>query len=889
MTRVPHGMETPLPNINTLWARLTADELARGGVRRVVHAPGSRSTPLVAAFARYPDITLHAALDERSAAFFALGLAKGGGTPVVLLCTSGTAAANLFPAVCEADLSEVPLLVLTADRPAHLQHTGAPQTMDQSQLFGSHVRLFHDMSEPAADEEQLRALRAMLCHALHRCMDRPRGPVHLNFPFHKPLEETPAVEGPGAIPAHVRVDVSAALRGRAHGAPWVKIVRAGTPAQDAVTDVLEDAIRRHERILVFAGPDADGAAYRESLARLSAVARIPVCAEATSQQRFTRAHEGTVLTATALLARDTRYRALAAPDLVLHLGAAPTTKALQELTSAFAGTEWFVLSPSPLRHDPTSRAQTVLRADPARVLEALAVRFITRPRAVCDDAWLHALTEIDRAAEAALHDTLSTLTEPFAGSAVRHVVEALGEGTAVMVSSSMPIRDLETYTRATGVSLDVFFNRGVNGIDGVTSTALGITRARGARSVLITGDIALLHDTNALLLARDEAVPLTVVVLNNDGGEIFGMLPIRNFEPVFTEHFVRPHGMDLGALAAAYGIPYTRVESSGAIAAALTAATGTHIVEVRTDLRRSLALRGDIERAVIEAVSPLLETYAGRAHAAPHTRAPLAWRCMRAPHSGGAIPVVLLHGFTRSGASWRDVAATLPADRSVYALDLPGHGQSPIHETHALITIEDCITGIQEFLDRRGIARVHLVGYSLGGRVALRYTLAHPGHVETLTLISAAAGLEDAAERSRRAAADEALASSLLDRGLEQFLEDWSTQPILARGPAADARAEPDARRDRYTGSAHGYAAVLRGLGQGVLPHVWPQLPSLGLPVLLVAGEHDTQYRAHADRMAALLPRATRRDIPGAGHDVPGDTPCELARALADFWPIDTR
>ena len=875
-------MNRTFPNINTLWAHVLVDEFARCGLRRVVHSPGSRSTPLVLACAAHPDITLHAVLDERCAAFFALGLAKSHGDTVAVLCTSGTAAANLFPAVCEADLAETPLLVLTADRPRHLHESGAPQTMDQTRLYGRHVRLFANVTEAEADEEKLRALRSLACRAMQCTRELPRGPVHLNIPFRKPLEANTAVKGPGAIPASFNASGSVALLGRLDGRPWIRHIATTESADQHTVDMLADLLRTHNRVLILAGPDADGAMYRRALSRFSTAAAIPVMAESASQQRFVTQRESLVLAASSLLARDPRYRECAMPDLVMRIGGVPTTTSMQTFVAEHGEVEHVFISPSPMPKDPEHMRALRVRCTVAPLFDALASRFEACPRANADAAWINMLADADSAAIRCLNTELPSLAEPFSGEAARRIGLLMPEDSALVVSSSMPLRDLETYAAVSRHTFSVFCNRGVNGIDGVTSTALGIARALRGRTVLLTGDVAFLHDSNAMLIARDEHVDLTVVLVNNNGGEIFNMLPIRDFDPPFTRHFVMPHGMDMRALLAAYGIAHELPRDWDHFTELLgSEAQGVRVIEVRTDMSRSRELRNLVHSSIMENVSPLLRNH----EPSPQRKhKPLSTRLLSDGVGRDTAPALFLHGFTRSAVSWQQCVRELHYAGRLYAADLPGHGDSHRGADVNDYTMDAACGGLHSVLGHIGIERMHLVGYSMGGRIALLYALTYPSAVASLAVISASPGIADADERRARANADALLADSILTGGLEEFLDTWSAQPLLAPPAASTSNAHSSARCERNTSSSAALALSLRGMGQGTQQPLWARLTELHMPVMIVAGETDRKYTTIARSMHTLVPHASVNIIPGAGHDVPGDAPSALADALTAFW-----
>lgn len=891
----------PFANINQLWSRAIVDELARCGVRHAVISPGSRSTPLVLALAAHPDIADHSVIDERSAAFFALGLAKESGTPVALLCTSGTAAANYFPAVCEADASRVSLLMLTADRPAFLRDSGAPQTMDQVKLYGDRVRWQADTGEPQADVARLRALRSTVCQAVAMTRAPLAGPVHVNVPFDKPLEPTEAVAARDAVPAGLIETGGEAVHGREDGRPWLRVYHTSR-SEGAVEDVA-DALLRAERPIVLAGPADLSDRQARALLDLAARHGIPVFAEAASQLRGF--HEAPFcLTTLDLLLRSSAFRDGFDPDLVLQLGGVPTNAAAQRLLAEFGGAH-LVVAPDATRRDAAHTARLHVADDDGEYLLRLSGMLHTAPSRKSDTTFLHLLRLADTAARAALDRLCPDAETVFEGAAIRAVLRALPEHAALFVSSSMPIRDLETFADALPQGCHVFYNRGVNGIDGVTSTALGVARTHGGPALLLTGDVAFLHNLNAAGGAGLRDIPLVVVLLNNDGGEIFDMLPIRDFDPPFTRHFLTPHGTDFAAACQAFGIPHRVAETSanaGALLREAFATRGLRVIEWRTSIAESgarrRALLRDVAAAVDEALAevPPADSNEIEDSAPVETETPflsdvairgrtpaLAWRLLA---EGEGPPAVLLHGFTRSSSSWKPLLPWF-GGRPVIGIDLAGHGASPSPDPAAQLGfygLEQAADAIAAIVARLGHASAHLVGYSLGGRTALHAALRHPELWRSLALLSANPGIEDERARATRREEDAALAERLGAIGLERFVGEWEAGPLFARLREADFPAWQSAHRDRLQRRTRGLQGSLLGSGQGAQRPLWDALEAPRLPVLVAAGREDGRYADIATRLAALLHDAELRVYDGAGHDLPTERPREIGEAIAALW-----
>jgi 2-succinyl-5-enolpyruvyl-6-hydroxy-3-cyclohexene-1-carboxylate synthase len=527
--------------LNQRWAATLVGALR---VQHAVIAPGSRSTPLALAFADRPDVKCWSVIDERSAAFFALGLAKATQAPVAVVCTSGTAGAHFLPAVMEAFEGGTPLVVLTADRPWELHGFGAPQTIPQVGLFGRYVRAAEAL--PTPDAEGLTHVAAVAARLTSLAGSSPRGPVHLNVPFREPL-----VPPEGAKPLVI-------------DPPTTRFVPARLTAD---LSVVTDAVRHAKRGVIVCGPrerrDGFGAWVHEIGERLG----FPVLAEATSNARFGFPHAIGVFDA---LLRTPKFATAMKPDVVLRFGGGLTAKGPQAwLDTSGARIFEFVEDGSPI--DPLHTAEQLLQA---------TVPFewtVSRPN---DGSWRRSWLD----AQEAVLSTLAKqqgLNEPLVA---REFIDALPPETNVFLSSSMPIRDVDAFA-ARGQHLRVFTNRGVNGIDGITSSALGVAAGTGRPTALLIGDVALLHDLTGWLIARRHGLSLTVVVVNNDGGGIFHFLPVATRTSHFETLFGTPHGVDLAHVAGLAGAALHRPSSLADFGRTVTRCLegGLHLVEVRTE------------------------------------------------------------------------------------------------------------------------------------------------------------------------------------------------------------------------------------------------------------------------------------------------------------------
>jgi 2-succinyl-5-enolpyruvyl-6-hydroxy-3-cyclohexene-1-carboxylate synthase len=584
-------------NPNFALAAALFEGLAAGGVAHVCLSPGSRSAPLAVAAARTPHLRCWSHVDERASAFFALGLAKTLRAPVALLCTSGTAAANFHPAVAEAHHARVPLVVLTADRPPELRDWGAPQTIDQIGLFGRHARWFAEVATPDAGAVPPRYARSLAARAIAEATTRPRGPVHLNLPFREPLHPMaqratgPEAEGSGATAARLDVTGPAEL-----------------PSAAQVTALCELAAECSRGVIVC-GPADGPPTLAAAVTDLGRAAGWPVLAESTSQlRRGPHVDRGPVLAHAELLIDNTRFAARHAPELVLQIGSTPTSKAYRRWLETHRPRELVLIDPDVRWSDPSHLATRALQADPAALCAAAVRDLETRPRRRSPGAWLRAFVESDRLAGEALAHTVKDASGLYEPRIVREIAAALPEPAILYTSNSMPVRELDAFLPLARRGLRILSNRGANGIDGMVSSALGAAAAGAAPVMLLTGDLAFLHDLGGLAALRRHRLRAIVVVLNNDGGGIFSRLPIAAWgeSVAFEEHFRTPHGLDLSLAAALFGASFaraTRVDAlRGAVADAL-AHDGASVIEVPLDPDASLGHRRAIDSAVDRALA----------------------------------------------------------------------------------------------------------------------------------------------------------------------------------------------------------------------------------------------------------------------------------------------
>ncbi|MEH1903180.1 MAG: 2-succinyl-5-enolpyruvyl-6-hydroxy-3-cyclohexene-1-carboxylic-acid synthase [Nostoc sp.] len=535
-------MPTAFKNINQLWAYILTETLKRLGLTCVIICPGSRSTPLAVAFAeQIPEIEAISILDERSAAFFALGQAQATGRPVVLLCTSGTAGANFYSAVIEASYSRVPLLVLTTDRPPELRDCHSGQTVDQLRLYGNYPNWQTELALPSADMGMLAYLRQMVIHSWERAQTPTKGPVHLNIPFRDPLAPLP--DG---------TDLSY-LQSQFQPEEFFAGITNPCPMPHAPCPIPKEW-KECDRGIIIAGvaQPQQPQEYAKAIAQLSQTLKWPVLAEGLSPVRNYAELNPYLISTYDLILRNQQLAKQLAPEMVIQVGEMPTSKELRNWIDATQPRRW-VIDPSDQNLDPLHGRTTHLR------ISVEDIKAEERNLSFSSDygkKWCDAEAKV----RLVVDQTMGKIDEIIESKAAWLISQILPPGTPLFIANSMPVRDVEYFWKPNNLGVRSYFNRGANGIDGTLSTALGIAH-RQQSSVMLTGDLALLHDTNGFLIRNKFVGHLTIVLINNNGGGIFEMLPIAKFDPPFEEFFGTPQDIDFAQLCATYNVQHELITS----------------------------------------------------------------------------------------------------------------------------------------------------------------------------------------------------------------------------------------------------------------------------------------------------------------------------------------
>jgi len=567
------------PRANRLWASLIVEELVRCGVDFFCVAPGSRSTPLVAALAANDNARSLVHFDERGTAFAALGYARATGRPVAWITTSGTAVANGLPAVVEASTDGVPMILLTADRPPELRQTGAHQTIDQPDIFGDYVRWRFDLPAPDLTTDPAMVLTT-IDQAAYRARRGPKGPVHLNLMFREPFlpEGDDELRGPSPW---------------AEGdEPYTRYAATKPAIDETEIQALWQTLRQAKRGLVVAGRLASRK-QGEAALRLAESLGWPLLPDIGSQVRLGTDSKNLVANYDALLAGESFSEAYA-PEAVVHVGGRALSKRLEQFLGRSRPDPHVVVRENPFRLDPAHSVTHSIEADVVDFCAAM-VR-IARDNPPREDAswtsgWGEASDEVGRRLDENFSDQPN---EPFVARSVSRKVPA---DHGLVVASSMPVRDLDTYAASDGAPVPVAANRGASGIDGTVATAAGFARGLGRPVTLLIGDLALLHDLNSLAMLRD--VSVVVVVLNNDGGGIFSFLPVSGHKEFFEPYFGTPQDVGFGPAAEMFGLGYEQPQTTGEFLDAYAGACAggrSSILEVRTDREENIGLHAELLR-----------------------------------------------------------------------------------------------------------------------------------------------------------------------------------------------------------------------------------------------------------------------------------------------------
>ena len=607
-------------NTNTVWASVLAETLQRLGLTTAVICPGSRSAPLTIAFALNNKIETIPILDERSASFFALGIAQKSGLPAALICTSGTAAANFYPAIIEARESRIPLLIFTADRPPELRDCHAGQAIDQVKIYGNYPNWQAELAIPYASIGMLDYLRQTIVYAIERSIFPTKGPVHLNIPFRDPLVPVPdiAVEALETQfnPEHFFAGLEPIFGGESSTPPSPPLLRRGEES------TMQQWYKCSKGIIIAGVSQPQFAEkYCSAIAQISQLLNWPVLAEGLSPVRNYAQLNPHLISTYDLILRNRFLADKLIPEIAIQIGDLPTSKELRNWLDK-TQPKRYIIDPSHHNFDPLHGKTIHLRTSvenlatiltlvpPLNKSESTLVSplnkgestlvpplnkgglggVLTSPSNEYLQLWRNTEIQVRETIDQKI-SAINKIIEPKVSWLLSQI---LPPATPIFIANSMPVRDVEFFWKPNNLEIKPFFNRGANGIDGTLSTALGVAH-RNQSSIMLTGDLALLHDTNGFLIKNKFVGHLTIILINNNGGGIFEMLPVAKFDPPFEEFFATPQHINFAQLCATYGVEHEVIEDWEQFKQKLISLpnSGIRVLEVQTDRRSDAKWRQD--------------------------------------------------------------------------------------------------------------------------------------------------------------------------------------------------------------------------------------------------------------------------------------------------------
>jgi len=574
-------------NRNNLWTRIFIEQLCSLGVRYACTSPGSQSTPLTYALSRQRKIKTFVHFDERSSAFFALGIARATNKPVIIVTTSGTAVAELYPAIIEAYQQRTPLIICTADRPSELIGTGANQTINQHNIFNNHIRWFRDLGLPAISDVGLHYLQKIALKAYRISLYEDKGPVHLNFPFRKPLE-------PFSYTDTVRKKI-AEIKPQRLSRNTYQISHPRLDKNKNFRKVIKE-ISNSERGIIIAGPMESDIQLQKKIKELSSLLKYPVFADGISQLRFnvSRKDKNVITNFNSILSSE-KFICKNKPGIILQFGRTPTSANLETFLKETEAKR-YLISEYGDNFDPTRNANAIFKFEPKLFIQLLISNMSEENNKRNNTSWLKNINRAEEISERIKNRIIERGKFPSEPLILTEILKRIPSGCNLVIGNSLPVRDVDYFANKTSKRIIAYFNRGASGIDGITSTALGISKNRKP-TFLITGDLSFFHDLTALPIAVKNSIPITIIVINNNGGGIFESLPIANKVKHFNKYFITPHSLYLGEIVKSFGINHrlikTRKQLQRSIINSLNKSQ-IFVLEIQTNAFKSNELRKKI-------------------------------------------------------------------------------------------------------------------------------------------------------------------------------------------------------------------------------------------------------------------------------------------------------
>ncbi len=572
-------MKIPI-NRNSLWSELFVDQLTENGIKYACISPGSRNTPLTLAFAGNKKIKTFVNPDERSSGFFALGLAEKISGPVVLVTTSGTAVAELYPAIIEAYQRRIPLIVCTADRPPELQNCGANQTINQKNIYRNHIRKFFDAGLPSLNFAKLEKIKQIAVDAVAISKHVNRGPVHINFPFRKPLE-------PESYTDFIDSNLLKKIKSK-------KIRKAFTgnakPHSKEINNIVQ-TIKKSPEGLILCGWDMFDEDFPKLLNMFSRLTGYPVIADGISGLRFGKISRHNLIVNASAFLHSEAFNFLLDTKTIFMFGSAPTSNIMLDFIKK-SHAQKFLINEYGDYKDPSKTAEKIIPLNPSVFLKEIIARLQKSGNPI-NNSWRKKINRFDAATEKIKKHKILNAAFPFEGRIIPEVIKIIPSNSNLVISNSMPVRDLDYFASHSRKKINVYTNRGASGIDGIISTAAGIAVSSKRPTYLVIGDLAFLHDANGMNILRNYKIPLVIILINNNGGGIFRMLPVAKNRAHFTEYFQTPQSVNFSSLTDAYGGIFRRIKSWRAFEKLPDEKSSGNftVYEIKTDAEKSVEHR----------------------------------------------------------------------------------------------------------------------------------------------------------------------------------------------------------------------------------------------------------------------------------------------------------
>ena len=540
-------------NRNFIWTEIFVNQLVSLGVKYACISPGSRSTPLTISFSKQKKIKCFVHIDERVSGFFTMGLAKATNTPVAVVTTSGTATAELYPAIIEAYQQRIPLIICTADRPPEMINTGANQTIIQWNLYKNHIRWFKNVGIPYLTERKFSYLKKVTHKAFKISSHLNKGPVHLNFPFRKPLEpDTFTDEIDEELFNEIYKPISISSKS-------IKQIESRKKSKKII-DIISEKISGSQNGLIITGPLDYNPTLISKIKLLSKITGYPILADGISQLRFNnKKSDKNICVNYDTILRSEEFKKNYVPEIIIQFGRTPTSTILEDYLT-ISDHKRFIINEYGDLFDPSGKTKRAIQFDPVLFCESLIEKLQANYAARENNNWLKDFQKADALVEEIKNQQLKKLGLKYEPKVIWELFNILPNNSNLMIGNSLPVRDFDWFCGKIGINIKTFYNRGASGIDGITSTALGIA-SKINPLILLTGDLSFLHDSNALMAAKKLAIPLIVVIINNNGGGIFNALPIASNKKKFKDFFITPHNLNIGKIVKSFGLNHCLIKN----------------------------------------------------------------------------------------------------------------------------------------------------------------------------------------------------------------------------------------------------------------------------------------------------------------------------------------